>query len=144
MLSEVGLDIGFAVMIGKSLTNYLFIRHKINILSLLYTTWKLPLNTKSVKFRRHPTIYAVTFLMTWHPYRSSFYEYLRYICEGGGTLGIGSKICFTCLIWLLILIGHLYMSTCGLPWLQERRPKKHVLKRDWTPCSKHDNHSKLK
>ena len=31
----------------------------------------------------------------------------------------------------------------GLVWLQERILRSHVSKKDWTACSKHDNHFRL-
>ena len=50
-----------------------------------------------------------------------------------------------CLIWLLILnLGHLYLSNM---WSgadpRINVPKRHVLEKDWTTCSKFDNHSRL-
>ena len=43
------------------------------------------------------------------------------------------------------LVTFLFLDTsmwvvCGWVWFQERIPKWHVLKRDWTTCSKYDNH----
>ena len=34
------------------------------------------------------------------------------------------------------------LYVCALVWLQERIPERSVFERDWTMCSKYDNHSK--
>lgn len=38
---------------------------------------------------------------------------------------------------LASLLGHVYLSVCGLVWLQERSPED-VLERDWSMCTKYD------
>ena len=48
-----------------------------------------------------------------------------------------------CLIWLLIIIGHLYLRSGMWYGVAPRMPKKHVLKKDHTQCSQYDTHFKL-
>ena len=49
----------------------------------------------------------------------------------------------TCLIWLLILIGHMYLSGMWLGMTLRRDTKKTcVLKRDWTTCLLYTNEPK--
>lgn len=59
------------------------------------------------------------------------------------TCHVGLHVRWTILIQLLFLLGRLYCLVCGLAWLQERTPKRHVLKRDIggpiLPFNEHEN-----
>ena len=54
-----------------------------------------------------------------------------------------SHLEWMCLTWSLILIKHLSLSDMWLARLQEQILERHVFKKDWTTCSKYDNHSRL-
>ena len=75
---------------------------------------------------------------TTHIFVSDFdrFDTISHECTTPQTSNIIRK---TSLIRLLFLLGHLHLSGIyGMVWLQERMP--YVGKKDWTTCSKHDNH----
>lgn len=48
-----------------------------------------------------------------------------------------------CLLWLLVLIVHLYLSGMWLYLAPRTDTKTHVLKKDRTMCSEYNNHSRF-